>query len=82
MKFFNLLKKELAELLNAQTIISLVVVMGLLMFMGSFMSDTVEEAVKQEYSVTLVDRDNTEFTADMKEKLKINMSEFLILQMQ
>ena len=70
MKFFNLLKKELAELLNAQTIISLVVVMGLLMFMGSFMSDTVEEAVKQEYSVTLVDRDNTEFTADMKEKLK------------
>ena len=47
MKFFNLLKKELAELLNAQTIISLVVVMGLLMFMGSFMSDTVEEAVKQ-----------------------------------
>jgi ABC-2 type transport system permease protein len=70
MKFFNLLKKELAELLNAQTIISLVVVMGLLMFMGSFMSDTVEEAVKQEYSVTLVDRDNTDFTADMKEKLK------------
>lgn len=70
MKFFNLLKKELAELLNAQTIISLVVVMGLLMFMGNFMSDTVEEAVKQEYSVTLVDRDNTDFTADMKEKLK------------
>lgn len=70
MKFFNLLKKELAELLNAQTIISLVVVMGLLMFMGNFMSNTVEEAIKQEYSVTLVDRDNTEFTADMKEKLK------------
>lgn len=70
MKFFNLLKKELAELLNAQTIISLVVVMGLLMFMGSFMNDTMEEAIKQEYSVTLVDRDNTDFTADMKEKLR------------
>lgn len=70
MKFFNLLKKELAELLNIQTVISLVVTMGLLMFMGSFMTDTIEEAVKQEYSVTLCDRDKTDFTADMIEKLR------------
>lgn len=70
MKFFNLLKKELAELLNIQTIISLVVTIGLLMFMGSFMTDTIEEAVKQEYSVTLCDRDKTDFTADMIEKLR------------
>ena len=59
MKFFNLLKKELAELLNAQTIISLVVVMGLLMFAGSLMCVTVEEAVKQQISDNIVDRDKT-----------------------
>lgn len=70
MKFFNLLKKELAELLNVQTIISLVVAMGLLMVMGNVMTDTIEEAVKQEYTVTLCDRDKTDFTADMMKTLQ------------
>lgn len=70
MKFFNLLKKELAELLNVQTIISLVVAMGLLMVMGTVMTDTIEEAVKQEYTVTLCDRDKTDFTADMMKTLQ------------
>ena len=70
MKFFNLLKKELAELLNMQTIISLVVAMGLLMIMGNVMTNTIEEAVEQEYKITLCDRDKTEFTADMIEKLR------------
>ncbi len=70
MKFFNLLKKELAELLNVQTIISLVVAMGLLMVMGNVMTNTIEEAVKQEYTVTLCDRDKTDFTADMMKTLQ------------
>ncbi|MBR5513938.1 MAG: ABC transporter permease [Ruminococcus sp.] len=70
MKFFNLLKKELAELLNVQTIVSLVVAMSLLMVMGNVMTDTIEEAVKQEYTVTICDRDNTNFTEDMMETLK------------
>ncbi len=70
MKFFNLLKKELAELLNVQTIISLVVAMSLLMLMGNVMTNTIEEAVKQEYTVTLCDRDKTDFTADMLETLR------------
>lgn len=70
MKFFNLLKKELAELLNVQTIISLVVAMSLLMLMGNVMTNTIEEAVKQEYTVTLCDRDKTDFTAYMLETLR------------
>ncbi|MBR2315955.1 MAG: ABC transporter permease [Clostridia bacterium] len=70
MEFFNLLKKELAELLNVQTIISLVVAMSLLMLMGNVMTNTIEEAVKQEYTVTLCDRDKTDFTADMLETLR------------
>ncbi len=72
MKFFNLLKKELAELLNLQTVISLAVTMAMLMFLGSFMSSTIEEAVKQEYTVTLCDRDKTDFTAELIETLRKN----------
>lgn len=70
MKFFNLLKKELAELINAQMLLSLVVVMVMFMLMGNIMTDTVEQAIKQEYTVTLCDRDKTEFTADLIETIR------------
>lgn len=72
MKFFNLLKKELAELLNIQTVISLAVTMAMLMLLGNIMSSTIEEAVKQEYTVTLCDRDKTDFTAELIETLREN----------
>jgi hypothetical protein len=36
MKFINLLKKELAELINVQMILSLVVTMGIFMVVYSF----------------------------------------------
>lgn len=70
MKFFNLLKKELAELITAQTIISLVAVMALFMFLGNVMSTTMEEAVKKEYSISLIDRDNTDLTKNLIDALK------------
>lgn len=62
MKFFNLLKKELGELITPQTIISLVAISAMLMLMGNLMKSTIKEAVKNEYSITLSDRDNTDFT--------------------
>lgn len=70
MKFFNLLKKELAELITAQTIISLVVVMALFMFLGNVMNKTMEEAVSQEYTINIIDRDGTEFTGGILEMLE------------
>lgn len=70
MKFFNLLKKELAELINAQVIISLVAVMAMFMLLGNVMTTTIEEAVKQEYTITLSDQDKTEFTAELIETLR------------
>lgn len=70
MKFFNLLKKELAELITAQTIISLVVVMALFMFLGNVMNKTMEEAVSQEYTINIIDRDSTEFTDSILEMLE------------
>lgn len=70
MKFFNLLKKELAELITAQTIIGLIVTMALFMFLGNVMNKTMEEAVKKEYSISLIDRDNTELTKNLINSLK------------
>lgn len=70
MKFFNLLKKELGELLTAQTIISLVAITAMLMIMGNLMKTTIKEAVKNEYTVTISDRDDTEFTDLLKEMIR------------
>lgn len=70
MKFFNLLKKELAELITAQTIIGLIVTMALFMFLGNVMNKTMEEAVKKEYSISLIDRDSTELTKNLIDSLK------------
>lgn len=69
MKFFNLLKKELAELINTQMIVSLIAVVALFMVMGNIMTTTVEEAVKSEYTINISDRDNTEFTAKLFDTL-------------
>ncbi|MCM1529117.1 MAG: ABC transporter permease [Alistipes sp.] len=69
MKFFNLLKKELAELINTQMIVSLIAVVAIFMLMGNVMTATVEEAVKSEYTVNISDRDNTEFTAKLFDTL-------------
>ncbi len=69
MKFFNLLKKELGELINTQMIVSLIAVVALFMVMGNVMTSTVEEAVKNEYTINISDRDNTEFTAKLFDTL-------------
>ncbi|MCR4888114.1 MAG: ABC transporter permease [Ruminococcus sp.] len=65
MKFFNLLKKELGELITAQTIVSLVLIVSMLMFMGNMMKSTIKEAIKNEYTISISDRDDTDFTHDL-----------------
>ena len=75
MKFFNLLRKELGELLTVQTIVSLVVIVSMLMFMGNFMKNSIEEAVKEEYTICLSDRDDTDFTKQLAETLKASGAE-------
>jgi len=62
MKFFNLLKKELRELITPRLIISLVVSFFLFFMLGNFMGGIVEEAQKDSTSVYLVDNDATDFT--------------------
>lgn len=70
MKFFNLLKKELAELINMQTILSIVVSLVMFVILGNVMSVTMEEAVKQEYTLNIIDHDDTDFTANLIDRLK------------
>lgn len=69
MKFFNLLKKELAELINTQMIVSLIAVVAIFMVLGNVVTATVEEAVQSEYTINISDRDNTEFTAKLFDTL-------------
>lgn len=67
MKFINLLKKELSELITVQMLLGLVVTLGIFMALGSVMDTTIDEAVEKtsNYTIRLIDRDDTEFTQDM-----------------
>lgn len=70
MKFINLLKKELSELINKQMIIGLAVTMVILMLVGNIMKTTISDAVSQTYSINLCDRDNTDLTDSLKTMLE------------
>jgi ABC-2 type transport system permease protein len=69
MKFINLLKKELSELINLQMILGLVVSLGIFMAMGGIMNATIDEAKEKTSNITLriSDRDNSDFTRTMLE---------------
>lgn len=79
MKFFNLLKKELRDLLNAQTIIGMVITVGILIFMGSFMGNVMDDALNTS-SMTICDRDNTQFTKDIFDSLKKDGNEVSLVK--
>lgn len=70
MKFVNLLKKELLELLNKQMILGMAVSLILFMIIGNVMETTINEASAQSYTVNLCDRDNTEFTQELISRLE------------
>ena len=72
MKFINLLKKELSELITAQMIVSFVAIMAMFMILGNVMSTTIEEATKQEYTIAISDRDETEFTQSLIKQMEDN----------
>ncbi len=64
MKFINLLKKELAELVNKQMALGLVATVAIFMILGGIMKTTITDAVDESKNVTIniCDRDKTEFT--------------------
>ncbi len=68
MKFGNLLKKELRELLTKQAIISMVFTMVLLIVMGQVVGGAMAEGFDTS-TITLCNQDDSDFTKDMLEKV-------------
>ena len=62
MKFVNLLRKELKEMLTPQTILTLVIMVIILSVAGDAMSGVVEDAAEEISQITICDQDDTEFT--------------------
>ena len=78
MKFGNLLKKELRQLINRQTIVSMAVTLLIFIFMGSVMGNTMEKLDKSESSwseekggsISLVCCDNGSFVDTMFDEMR------------
>lgn len=64
MKFINLMKKELSELINAQMLLGLVITVSIFMALGSIMKTTISDAIDETKNITIniSDRDDTEFS--------------------
>lgn len=77
MKFINLLKKELSELINKQMILSLVFTLGIFLIMGNIMKSATEEMTNDIFNpkVNICDMDDTELTNEMIASIKKQCSE-------
>lgn len=73
MKFGNLLKKELRELITKQAIISMAFTMVLLIVMGQIMGTAMEESFNTS-TITICSRDDSEFTKDMLAEVEASNS--------
>ncbi len=72
MKFINLLKKELSELVNKQMILGLVITGFIFIVLGGIMETTVDKVVESaaNSSVNICDRDKTALTEELITAMK------------
>lgn len=72
MKFINLLQKELKELINAEMIASLVLIMAILMFVGNITQNAIDDTIEENNNpkINISDRDDTDFTKSLIETLR------------
>ncbi len=72
MKFINLLKKELSELINAQMIFSLIFSLAIFMIMGNVMQSVTKEMADEAVNpkINICDLDDTDYTKTMIESFK------------
>lgn len=68
MKFGNLLKKELGELITKQAIISMVFMLALFIFLGQILGGAMEESMNTS-SITVCCRDSSDFTKELLAKV-------------
>lgn len=62
MKFYNLFKKELKEMLSVTTIITMIFTVLVMVMAGEAMSGALDEAEEESSSITICNFDDTEFT--------------------
>ena len=65
MKFSILLRKELKEMLSVTTIATMFLMVFVLIFAGKAMSKAVDDVKKDATTITICDKDNTDFTKMM-----------------
>lgn len=70
MKFFNLLKKELTELLNKQMVLGIVIMLVLFSIVGQVMQSSIDEISKNQYKINVMDCDDTDFTKSIFDDMK------------
>lgn len=80
MKFINLLQKELKELINAQMILSLVVIFAMLGLMGNITKSAINNVTDEAKNpkINISDRDDTDFTKSLIEILKNSGAEVTV----
>lgn len=71
MKFANLFKKELKEMLTIQTIISTIGIMILLIVIGNAFGGIIEKAAEEASEITICDQDNTALTQGLIKALTV-----------
>lgn len=69
MKFGNLLKKELSELITKQAIVSMIFVLVLFVFMGQIMGHSMEEGLDTS-TLNICIKDDSDFTKNVIERIK------------
>ena len=69
MKFGNLLKKELSELITKQAVISMIFVLVLFVFMGQIMGHSMEEGFDTS-TLNICIKDDSDFTKNVIERIK------------
>ena len=69
MKFGNLLKKELSELITKQAVISMVFVLVLFVFMGQIMGHSMEEGLDTS-TLNICIKDDSDFTKNVIDRIK------------
>lgn len=82
MKFGNLLKKELSELITKQAIISMIFVLVLFVFMGQIMGHSMEEGFDTS-TLNICIKDDSDFTKNVIERIKADRTtEFNIVDVR
>lgn len=84
MKFINLLKKELSELLNAYMILSIVAMVALFWIMGNLMTTAIDDIAEDTThpKVNICDMDDTDISNELISSIKDKGVEFKIIDVQ